>query len=39
MAKTKQVKANEIVSTPKTQPMIQAKYKPLPKFGSGCKSC
>lgn len=39
MAKTKQIKANEIVSTPKTQPMIQAKYKPLPKFHSGCASC
>ena len=39
MAKNEQVKANDIVSAPKQKPMILPNYRPLPKFGSGCKTC
>ena len=38
MAKTKQVKASEIVSAPKQAKIILAQYKPLPRMG-GCKTC
>lgn len=39
MERRKRIKAEEIVSVPKQQLAIMAKYKPIPKFGAGCKSC
>lgn len=38
MAKTKQIKASEIVSAPKQNKIILAQYKPLPQM-SGCTNC
>ena len=39
MGKSKQIKAEEIVSVPKQKPAIMPKYKPMPRFHSGCKNC
>ena len=39
MAKTKQVKKEDIVSAPKQKPLILPNYKPLPRFGAGCTNC
>ena len=39
MAKTKQVKASDVAAAPKQTAVILAKYKPLPRFGVGCKTC
>lgn len=39
MGKTKKVKAEDIVATPKQNNIILAKYKPMPQFKSGCKYC
>ena len=39
MAKTKQVKKEDIAAAPKQSPMILSNYKPIPKYGSGCSGC
>lgn len=39
MAKTKQINKEDIAAIPEQSPIILANYKPLPKFGSGCKTC
>ena len=39
MGKTKSIKAMDVVAVKKQSPIILATYKPVPKFGSGCKTC
>ena len=39
MAKTKQIKASDVVSVPRQKPVLFTNYKPLPRFGAGCTNC
>jgi hypothetical protein len=39
MGKTKQIKKEDVAAAPKQSGIILATYKPIPRFGSGCKTC